>query len=253
MVRLKNFLFRTSYYIGLHKLIKYLFQRNKVTILLFHELPQDSAKAVLNFLNTNYSIISLDDYISYRINESPDKLPDYSMVLTFDDGRKSNLELIDSFKRYGNIPTIYVCAERKTLDGHDLFGENDFNLANRHFDLQAHTISHPNLKQIDLKYAKEEIIYSKSILEQKLKKNITSFAYPYGSYTQRDVQLVKEAGYTNALTADFGLNTNETSLYRLKRICISDFPNKYETAIKVCGLWGYMKKLFGYNINYSSN
>ena len=44
------------------------------------------------------------------------------------------------------------------------------------------------------------------------------FAYPYGEWTQRDADLVAEAGYQTACTTRFGLNTSKTLPYSLRRI-----------------------------------
>lgn len=252
MASLKNILFRLCYVLGVHRVIKFLFQRHKATILLFHELPRSTAPAILEFLNSNYSVIPLEDYTAYRRTKKG-PLPKYPLIITFDDGRKSNMELIDLFAQYGNVPTIYICANRENLDGNPLFDEEDLRVANQYYDLQAHTISHPNLKEVDMQTAKREIMESKTILQDKLGKKITSFAYPYGSYRERDVELAQLSGYENALTVDFGFNSDTTSLHKLKRICISDRPDVYETALKTCGLWGYIKMKLGYNINYSTN
>ena len=44
------------------------------------------------------------------------------------------------------------------------------------------------------------------------------FAYPYGEWTQREADLVAEAGYTTACTTRFGLNNSKTSAFALRRI-----------------------------------
>ncbi|WP_349523636.1 polysaccharide deacetylase family protein [Muricauda sp. NFXS6] len=238
---MKNTAFKIFYFLRLHNLFKHLFQKDKVTILLFHELPLVNAEKIITFLNKSYSVITLDDYINYRINHSP-KLPNFPLVITFDDGRRSNLELMGLFQKFKNRPTIYVCSNKDRLDGFDLFNNGELKRARGVFDIQAHTISHPNLKEVTEKTAITEIGKCKKDLENKLGDAITSFAYPYGKYNDRDVRIVRAEGYTNAVTVDFGFNDLQTNIFRLNRICISDTPTLYETAIKACGFWGFLKK-----------
>lgn len=221
---------------------RFLFQRNNVTILLFHELPLANAKDIIEYLNKTYTLISLEEYISYRVNGKHEQLPKYPMVITFDDGRKSNLTLVDFFLQQGNTPTIYVCSDRQKQDGFPLFDDMDFIQANKHFDLQAHTKTHPDLRESSNEIAKVEISECKGRLEKRLNKEITSFAYPYGSYGDREVKLVEEAGYSNAVSVDFGFNNDQTNIYKLKRICISNSPTVHETAIKASGIWGLIRR-----------
>ena len=238
---MKELFFKLTYILQIHHLVRLLFQRKKTTFLLFHELPLNAAQKILPYLDRYYSIITLDEYMEYCYNKTTGSMPDFPMVLTFDDGRKSNMELIQLFSSMSIRPTIYVCSDNKEQDGYELFNREDFEKAKVPYDLQAHTITHPNLKETPTKEAAYEIGHSKVMLEEMLEQPITSFAYPYGKYTERDVELAREAGYSNAVTVDFGFNDVNTDLFRLNRICISDQPSVHETAIKACGLWGYIK------------
>ncbi|WP_034060375.1 polysaccharide deacetylase family protein [Lacinutrix jangbogonensis] len=240
---MKNIIFIVMYFLGFSWLIRVLFQKKKTTILLLHELPLNNAERIIAFLNKKYSVITLETFIQAKINNKLNTLPNYPLVITFDDGRKSNMELINLFNKYENKPTIYVCSDKSELDGYYLFNDFDFETANRVYDLQGHTISHPNLLEIDEDKAIIEIGKSKTVLEKKLNKKLTSFAYPYGKYGERDVKIVEQLEYTNAVTVDFGFNDSNTDIFKLKRICLTDTPNLYEAAVKVSGLWGMFKKI----------
>ena len=63
---------------------------------------------------------------------------------------------------------------------------------------------HPILPQCDDDRAHFEIATSKNDLQQRLATDIYAFAYPNGSYSDRDVILVEGAGYRCALTLDPG-------------------------------------------------
>jgi hypothetical protein len=67
----------------------------------------------------------------------------------------------------------------------------------------AHTLSHPYLTNLNIDEAKYEITESKKILENKLKRKIEFFAYPYGgndSYNDKIIKIVKKAGFICAFS-----------------------------------------------------
>jgi peptidoglycan/xylan/chitin deacetylase (PgdA/CDA1 family) len=51
----------------------------------------------------------MDDY--YEIVQNGGNLPQYSLVLTFDDGHKSNAALLLVFIKYNVRPVIYLCSQ----------------------------------------------------------------------------------------------------------------------------------------------
>jgi len=110
-------------------------------------------------------------------------------------------------------------------------------------DFQSHTRFHPILPNTNDEVCKEEIVNSKKELEKAFGLQINSFAYPNGDYTEREIKLVEENGYTNAMTVDYGYNDYQTNNYRLKRICLNDYGTTHENVIKATGLWELIKKV----------
>jgi len=85
----------------------------------------------------------------------------------------------------------------------------------------AHTVSHPILTKLPLEEAKCEIIRSKDDIEQKLGQPVTAFAYPnggFGDFNAEIVTLLKENGFTCAVTGIPKLLTPSSELYSLGRI-----------------------------------
>jgi peptidoglycan/xylan/chitin deacetylase (PgdA/CDA1 family) len=66
------------------------------------------------------------------------------------------------------------------------------------WEIGSHTVQHPFLTKSNR--ARQEIFESKKILEEKLGKPVTVFAYPFGDYNEKIEHLVKEAGYVSART-----------------------------------------------------
>jgi len=85
-------------------------QKGKVTILTYHSPSPECARAHLDALRRHYSIISLKDYLCSRTVGSPATLPPRSLILTLDDGHRSNFELKPLFQELSIPVTIFLCS-----------------------------------------------------------------------------------------------------------------------------------------------
>jgi len=88
------------------------------------------------------------------------------------------------------------------------------------FRIGAHTVSHPILSRLTLERAREEILGSRRAIEAAVGYPPRAFAYPNGGaadYTSDVVDLVRAAGFTCAVTTKFGMNTDSTSPWELRR------------------------------------
>jgi peptidoglycan/xylan/chitin deacetylase (PgdA/CDA1 family) len=92
------------------------------------------------------------------------------------------------------------------------------------FLIGGHSMTHKILSFLDDKEVKKEIKKSIEIIEKKLKKKIIHYSYPEGlnyAYSTREVKLLKKFGIKCCPTAETGVNTKKTNLFKLKRItCI---------------------------------
>ncbi len=73
----------------------------------------------------------------------------------------------------------------------------------------SHSLTHPCLSALDGKMLRKEVGESKRLLEEKLSREIQTFAYPYGDAKALNpavVQEVRQAGYRGACTAQWGIN-----------------------------------------------
>ncbi len=88
------------------------------------------------------------------------------------------------------------------------------------FSIGAHTVRHPILSRVSLERARREIEGSRTMIASACGTSPRAFAYPNGQpedYTGAVQRLVREAGFTCALTTRFGLNTRHTPVYELRR------------------------------------
>ncbi len=88
-------------------------------------------------------------------------------------------------------------------------------------EIGGHTMNHPILAVLDDRQARDEIVGGKQRLEEITGAPVTLFAYPNGKpgqdYRPRDVQLVKEAGFTAAVSTRSGAADSGSDLFQLPR------------------------------------
>jgi peptidoglycan/xylan/chitin deacetylase (PgdA/CDA1 family) len=82
----------------------------------------------------------------------------------------------------------------------------------------SHTVSHRDLTRLPVMDAAEEIQASRKWLEDTFGIAVSHFSYPLGAYNEQILDIVRETGYTTAVTTEFGVNSTGTDGYRLRRI-----------------------------------
>lgn len=85
-------------------------QRHAVTILCYHDLPADVADKHLAILRTRYTLISLRQFLDWRLGRTAEPLPPYSLVVTLDDGHRGNASLIPMLTRAPTPLTVFLCS-----------------------------------------------------------------------------------------------------------------------------------------------
>ena len=122
---------------------------------------------------------------------------------------------------------------------------------NKGISFGAHSVTHPILTNLPLQQARTEIMQSKKDIEEKLGQAVTTFAYPYGNYNAKIIALLREIGFTCAVTTEAKLISPSANPYKLGRIgAVHDF-NKFKVVFS--GLYHDLRsnKLFqsaGYRI-----
>lgn len=103
-------------------------------------------------------------------------------------------------------------------------------------DFQAHTLFHPILTRCDDSECAEEIVRSKDEIETLIGRPCEHFAYPNGNYGQREIEIVKGAGFKTARTCDAGWNDHRSDPFRLRAIIIDDDASPTWFAAQLTGI-----------------
>ena len=88
------------------------------------------------------------------------------------------------------------------------------------FAIGAHTITHPIMSRLAPSQVRSEVHGSKAAIEKVLGSPVQAFAYPNGQpkdYNEAVTNVVRQAGFTCAVTTKRGLNDADTPVLELRR------------------------------------
>lgn len=147
--------------------------------------------------------------------------PVKTIVLTFDDTYKSHASLVYPILEQEHVPATFFIWTNEVSQPGRLTWEDIKMLNDAHMEIGAHTLTHPDLRNLAEKDMAFEIDQSKRVLEEKLGMVVSSFAYPYNSLPQEAVLEVKKSGYTQARTSITGKNYCKDDMFTLKSFIVN--------------------------------
>ena len=173
-----------------------------------------------------YTGLAMSELLPYLRGEKKGKV----VGITLDDGYQSNfLHALPILKNMGFSATCYVVSGK--LGQHNewdealgmaqaaLMGVEEMRTwVDAGMEVGSHTCSHADLNQISLAEARQELLQSKSDLENLLQKPVTQFCYPYGHFSPEHESLVSQSGYVAATTTHRGRACTTDRMTALPRV-----------------------------------
>jgi peptidoglycan/xylan/chitin deacetylase (PgdA/CDA1 family) len=210
---------------------------DSLPVLMYHAVhPESSLISIsptifqwqMNWLFENeYHVIGLDGLASALHERTP--LPERSVILTFDDGYECLYEYaLPVLARYGFPATIFLvaghCGRMNDWAGQPanipklpiLSWDQAVEMSRQGLEFGSHSMLHSRLDQIDSEKITYEIRESKRLIEDKLKRPVMSFAYPYGRFNDRVYSLVQDE-YSFACSTRLGLVVPGSDRWKLER------------------------------------
>ena len=208
---------------------------------------EDRFRGHLEYLRHHYRVISFRDYL--RARESKSHLPDYSAVITFDDGYRNFYTAAAPLLESNQLPAVMFLISNRVAqnglkpqawrdgDDHDYLSWTEVQeLTKRGFEFGSHTCSHPHLPEISAIEVEHELGDSKAAIEHRISIDGLPLAYPYGMTTDDIAARAAALGYSCAFTTERGFNNHTTQLFKLHRILIGDDDDVVAFAARLAGL-----------------
>lgn len=226
--------------VGLEKIstgsgqMKNQLKRVKIPIIMFHyvEYIKDINDLVRKRLDISPSLfeeylkaLKKSDYQTFFVSDIPNILSDQisyssrSAVLTFDDGYEDFYTVVfPLLKKYQMKATIYIIYDYIGRSGFLNDDEIKELIKSQLVEIGSHTLDHLYLKLVPERIAYKQIFESKQLLEKRFSIKVNTFAYPYGAFNKKTIDLIKEAGYTTAVSVIPGTYQSEENIFYLSRL-----------------------------------
>jgi peptidoglycan/xylan/chitin deacetylase (PgdA/CDA1 family) len=164
--------------------------------------------------------LTLDEVI--EAIRSGRKLPRNSLAITFDDGYMDNyVYAYPILKKYHFPATIFIITNKSVSEGF-IGPEEMLQMQEDNISFGSHSKSHQYLPELKDEQLRDEIFNSKKELEEKIGSEVKYFCYCLGGFSDKIIDMVKEAGYRGAFTTNRGKGRFNKNIYALKRVKISN-------------------------------
>jgi len=190
--------------------------------------------------DNNYQTFTFRD-VAAGLNTGAQK----QIILTFDDGYEDNYQILFPILReFGFKAVIFLVTRCKQNDWSIAQGEPALNMMNAiqikemdayGIEFGGHTQHHVDLKNADATKQQQEISGCYNDLEQLLGKKPVSFSYPYGAYNNDTFGLVKNAGFSYAVTTIFGPTEFAQNPFCIRRLEIRPKSGMFNFRHKASG------------------
>ena len=164
-------------------------------------------------------------------------LPRRPVVISFDDGYLSQYTFAFPVLRAHRWRGVVNLEVRHLRPVGGLLPWRIRNLIKAHWEIDAHTITHPDLTTLGAAQLWHEVHGSRVRIQREFHVPVNFFCYPSGRYDRKVINAVKLAGFLGATTANYGL-ARPPGFYVLARIRISGTDGVRGFAAKLQGLLG---------------
>jgi peptidoglycan/xylan/chitin deacetylase (PgdA/CDA1 family) len=237
--------------------------RNAVPILMYHEVsraPRPSFakysvtarafEAQMRWLSmAGYRTIDLATLLIHRRDGT--LVPPKSIVVTFDDGFRDAAVFAGAvMAEHGFSATFFLVAglmggmstwlERERGVSLPIMSWRDArSLERAGHRCESHTVTHPRLAELAPNACRDELVRSRSVIEEALGHAVRYVAYPFGSESAEVRTIARDCGYDGACGVTIGLSTAADDPLALRRVPVlgtdsmADFLSRIRTAYTV--------------------
>ncbi len=220
-------------------------EKKKIPILMYHSISNEATQNFRQFAVPPEIFAIQIEYLYEQaftpltvtqladmLRQEEESLPERPIVLTFDDGFADFFtEALPILKRYNFPATLYVSTgyiegtsrwlEREGEGSRLMLNwEQLTEISRSGIECGGHTHSHPQLDILPINEARQEIVRSKEILEDRLHQAVTTFAYPHGYHSPAVKRLTQQAGYTSACAVKYQMSSTAADPFAFSRLLV---------------------------------
>lgn len=193
----------------------------------------------------NYKVVPLKTILD-KVSKK-EFIPDNWIVLTIDDAYKSFYNYgLPVFKKYHYPFSLYVYVEASNRCFGDFMTWKQIKEASKYGEIGLHSYAHPRLQNLTTKEIIADTNKSYNIFTKKMGFKPISYAYPYGEYTKRVKETLKNNfDFKAILNQSTGTINKNTDLYDIPRIALVGKVNiKHKLRYKSFQAKWYQPELF---------
>jgi peptidoglycan/xylan/chitin deacetylase (PgdA/CDA1 family) len=206
----------------------------RVAILGYHHIgraPHDAARPELwvpaarfrrqlaALDRAGYEAVTLDRV--WRAWHGNATLPARPVVLSFDDGYASQGKIAAPALRAHGWPGVLNLQVRRIGARGGLSKTRVRALLRAGWELDAHSVTHPDLTRVSNERLAHEVAGSRRALQQTFGAPVDFFAYPYGRQDARVRAAVRRAGFLAATTTRAQFASSRTDPFALGRVLVT--------------------------------
>ena len=188
------------------------------------------------------NVIPLADWVAWRRGERAN-LPPRAVVLTADDGHRSQVEVMAPRLRERGWPlTLFIYPSAISNASYAMTWPQLRELAARSdFSVQSHTYWHPDLLRererlapdVFRRFAADQLQRSRDVLQQRLSRPISLLAWPFGLSDEGLRAQAAEGGYLAAFSLGNRSATIQDPLYAIPRHLMVDSVDERQLGARL--------------------
>lgn len=236
----------------------------EIPVLLYHSVDtSDSVISIspdffyeqMEYLKkSGYRTISLHEYVDSLYGDHTSM--DNAVVITFDDGLKSNYQIaFPILKEFGFTATIFLATnyigkncyweKHQSIPSFAMLTWKEIQEMSEYgINFGSHGLSHSHLTTLPEDRLKHELLNSRLLIEKKQKRSVRFFSHPYGETSLLTQKTVQNCGYRAAFgNVNFTLSNRHNSLYNLERIGTRHFISLHDYKAGLMGMYNWQIKL----------
>lgn len=185
---------------------------------------------------------TFEDLDKSRYNEIFNK---NSVLITFDDGWKSNYEILPLMERLGLKYNIFLEVGKINVAPNYLTWNEIHKMQKSGIvGFGAHTLNHPNMSALGNYKFEEEIIQANAIIEEELGIKPNDFCFPFGAYNKDTLsQMVASGEYRRIYTSDMNYSYQDGESIIMGRNAINNDDSDAVFYAKTKGYYNIFKTI----------